>query len=176
MAYLQRNSKFSSIILVLLRGIRLERGIHQGYVAESAGKSPSAWSKVEAGSSQLEINSMFGAVRALNLNMSNFMAMVDKLGWLLSHYGGFYFQPIPSEEDDDLIPLSVAYFNSAGYVASGNGSLGHVGFGCLDNSFGFGSIMIPDFVRYCCEPEFKKWMDDGGQHALRPAFPSSSTL
>ena len=46
----------SSVILLILKELRLERNMHQAQVAEACDKTPSAWTKIELGKSPLSMD------------------------------------------------------------------------------------------------------------------------
>ncbi|WP_247963977.1 helix-turn-helix domain-containing protein, partial [Escherichia coli] len=74
-----KNSCFSTIHLMIIKELRLERGVHQGMLAQAAGKTPNAWTKIENGQSVLTVDALFGAFTALNITPVNFMSLAENL-------------------------------------------------------------------------------------------------
>ena len=54
MTSVQLNSNLSTLFLMTLKDIRLERGVHQGVISQQVGKTPSAWTKVETAKQGLQ--------------------------------------------------------------------------------------------------------------------------
>ena len=52
-------SSFSTIVLLLLKELRLERNIHQAHIADYCDKTPSAWNKIESGKNTLSMEIFF---------------------------------------------------------------------------------------------------------------------
>ncbi|HAS6997436.1 hypothetical protein BBM50_03665 [Vibrio parahaemolyticus] len=170
-----KNANFSTLSLIILKEIRLDRGIHQGVIADRIGKSPSAWTKIENGQSSLTFDVLIGACSALQIHPSHVTALIDKLIPLFAPYK-FYFQVgTLSYEEDDLLRLASEYFNSKGYDELRTRPYERSSIENLGSPFGFTST--PTIVRYCCEPEFKEWIDNGAEGAA-PSSPifSSPTL
>ncbi|EMN7148733.1 helix-turn-helix transcriptional regulator [Vibrio vulnificus] len=155
-------SNYSAIVLMVLKEIRLERNIHQGVVADRIGKTPSAWAKIENGHSALTFDVMVGACNALKLNPITLMTLVDKLLAVLTPKR-FHFQAGTLENnEDDLLSLVQSYFNSKGYEAL----KARWEIVSLDPSNRpFGETSTPTIVRYCIEPQFKDWIDNGAEGA-----------
>ncbi|EMN7408035.1 helix-turn-helix domain-containing protein [Vibrio parahaemolyticus] len=167
-----KNANFSTLSLMILKEIRLDRGIHQGVIADRIGKTPSAWTKIENGQSSLTFDVLIGACSALQVHPSHVTALMDKLIPLFAPYK-FYFQVgTLSYEEDDLLRLTSEYFNSKGYDALKTRFFERYSIESLGSPFGFTST--PTIVRYCCEPEFKEWIDQGAVGAA-PSIPVPNT-
>lgn len=52
-------TSFSSMTLLLLKELRLERNLHQAQLAEICDKTPSSWTKIETGKSPLSMEIFF---------------------------------------------------------------------------------------------------------------------
>ena len=97
--------------------IRLEKGVHQGVIADRIGKSPSAWTKIENGQSSLTFDVFIAACTALQVHPSHVLSLMDKLLPLFST-SNFYFQSgTLDDKEDDLLPLVSSYFSSKEYEA-----------------------------------------------------------
>ncbi|MNJ47319.1 hypothetical protein D3C77_424760 [compost metagenome] len=76
----------------------------------------------------------------------------------ISH--GWYFQPGPLGNEDDLLPLIGKYFTSAGYEALIRRPNDRMSVTALTQG---NSWAEPTIVRYCCVPGFRDWVDAGAQ-------------
>lgn len=152
------NSSFSSLMLLILKDVRFERNIHQGVIAQHCGKTPSAWNKIESGQSPLTVDALFGACSALGMAPSYFMNVLERLVPMFN-LCGYYFHSISiTTEEDDLLPLITSYFNSSGYDALKGRFNTRVGVMAVT---GFLPTPTPTIVQYCCDPAFRKWIDEG---------------
>lgn len=159
--YMESNANFSTLALMILKEIRMDRNVHQGVIADRIGKTPSAWTKIENGQSSLTLDVMIGACSALQIHPSAVLSMIDKL---IPMFGPnrFYFQVgMLNHEEDDLLRLTQSYFNSKGYDELKRRFSDRVSIESLSVNNPFGFTATPTIVRYCCEPAFKEWVDDG---------------
>ncbi|TCT45183.1 helix-turn-helix domain-containing protein [Vibrio crassostreae] len=158
---MDKNANFSTLCLMILKEVRLERGVHQGNIAAVIGKTPSAWTKIENGQSSLTFDVFFGACSVLGYYPGQVTALMDQL---IPMFGAnhFYFQTgTLNEKEDDLLNLVIQYFNSKGYESLKSRPFERVSILNLGSPFVFSGT--PTIVRYCCEPEFKKWIDEGAE-------------
>ncbi len=155
----QLNSNYSTLALLVLKDLRLERNIHQGLLAQAVGKTPSAWTKIENGQSPLTIDSLIGACSALQLWPSYIVTIMERLTQIFNTQGYLFHAVTLSDGEDDLLPAVLAYFNSSGYEALKSRPYDRVGISVVGSPFNQNAI--PTVVRYCCEPEFRKWIDKG---------------
>lgn len=157
------NANCSTLALIILKEIRLDRNIHQGIIADRIGKTPSAWAKIENGQSSLSFDVMVGACSALQIHPSFVLSLIDKLVPMFGP-NRFYFQVgILNHEEDDLLRLTQAYFNSKGYEALKGRMFDRVSIESLSMHNPFSFTSTPTIVRYCCEPKFKEWVDNGAE-------------
>ena len=77
---------YTSICVILLRELRIERGIHQAQVADWIGKSPSAWTKVEAGKSPLQFETFARVCLSFQVQPSTVMAAAVRYSQLLRQH------------------------------------------------------------------------------------------
>lgn len=159
----QLSSNFSTLALIILKENRIEKGIHQGYIAQQLGKSPSAWTKIENGQSQLSLDILMGACQALQILPSHVLDLVQRLSYSFNQRGYFFQYGIDSKEDD-LLPKVIEYFNSDGYSkitrSTPSGETPQwVSVLSLVNAYFF--YNIPSIVRYCTECNYKQWFDNG---------------
>ncbi|EOB3574481.1 helix-turn-helix domain-containing protein [Vibrio vulnificus] len=155
------NANFSTLAIMILKEIRMDRHIHQGVIADRIGKTPSAWAKIENGQSSLTFDVMVGACSALQVHPSVVLSLIDKLVPMFGP-NRFYFQVgMLNHEEDDLLRLTQSYFNSKGYEVLRTRVFDRVSIESLSTNNPFGFTSTPTIVRYCCEQEFKNWVDEG---------------
>lgn len=157
---MERNSNFSTLALLIIKDLRLNKKIHQGWIAQSIGKSPSSWAKLENGQTQLTFDMLYGACFALQVRPTDIIYLVEKLTYFFNTKN-FFFQ-YGSCETDDLLPLILEYYN-LGYTNLINNQLtsGYSDISILLQPFP--SYTTPSVIRYCTESEYKIWADNGAQ-------------
>ena len=145
----------TSICMILLRETRTERGIHQAQVADWIGKTPSAWTKVEAGKSPLQFETFIRVCNSMHVMPSAVMATAERYAALLSQNG---WAVIASELDfdkDGLLLEAQEYWASPGCrsVASNRWSFTSVLNGPihLDQS-----IILAAVFQFALDPAFRK--------------------
>ena len=158
---MDKNANFSTLCLMILKEIKFDRGVHQGCIAAAIGKSPSAWTKIENGQSSLSFDVFYGACSVLGYSPAQITAL---MGQLIPMFGAnrFHFQTGNiSESEDDLLSLVIQYFNSKGYESLKSRPFERVSILNLEGPFS--AFAVPTIVRYCCEPGFKQWVDQGAE-------------
>lgn len=156
---------------MVMKELRLERGIHQGTVAAHVGKSPNAWTKIENGQTGLTFDVMIGACAALQIHPSYLIELTEKLVPLLGSAGFFFHNGSAGNDENDLLPLMLEYFDSSGYESLKSRLFDRVSIHQLSGPFG--STAVPTIVRYCSDPNFKEWVDNGAQGNV-PSIPVQS--
>ncbi len=159
----QRTSCFSTLLVLILKDIRLDRNIHQAHIAQTIGKTPSAWAKIESGQSPLSMDNFFGACIALAIHPSQVMQMAERLIPIFNRYQ-WYFQSTSPGEEDDLLPLIQEYYASSGYESLKNRPLERTNMLAFSSYF---SSAEPTVVHYCCIEQAKEWIDSGAPSANR---------
>ena len=109
-----KTTSFQSICTVILRELRVERGIRQAILADQCGKTPSVWEKLEAGKGKLDFETLLRACRALNVLPSELMNCAERYRWALDQRG---WSVVLTEigGDDTLLELAPKYWTSPGY-------------------------------------------------------------
>lgn len=108
-------TSISSICVVLLREVRAERGIHQAQVADWIGKTPSAWTKVEAGKSPLPLETFVRVCNSMQVMPSAVMATAERYAALLSQKAGWAVLTSELDFDQDgLLCQAQEYWSSPG--------------------------------------------------------------
>jgi len=154
------NSNFSTLHLLVLKELRFDRNIHQGVIAQAAGKSPSAWNKIENGQSALTTDAFFGACSALQMNPSLVIGIVERLVQIFNAYKVFFHPATLEASEDELLPLVLAYFNSKGFESlRSNPFSGRISVSTITSLYS--SQFTPTVVAYCTDEKYRKWIDEG---------------
>lgn len=106
---------YTSICVILLRELRIERGIHQAQVADWIGKSPSAWTKVEAGKSPLQFETFARVCLSFQVQPSTVMAAAERYSQLLRQHQWAVLATELSLDEDGLLRAAQDYWASPGY-------------------------------------------------------------
>lgn len=146
------HSNFSTLFLAIFKEARSNLNLNQGFIASSLGKTPSAWTKIENGQSQISFDIFLGVCQAIRFQPAYVIAMVEKLVFFFNQRGYFFFYG--NDDDDLLLPRVLEFYNSKGFRNRYN----------FVSIFAFNDTNIfPSVVRYCTESEFKKWFDAGAE-------------
>ncbi|WP_226637367.1 helix-turn-helix domain-containing protein [Novosphingobium profundi] len=162
-------SSYSTLALLVFREARLERGVQQGRFAQAFGVTPSAWSKIENGDSNLTFDAALSACGALGMEPFHLMNIVVDLSKQMYLYG-WYFQTITlGAKEDKLLGLISRYFSSQGYQNL-RSSFNSVRVSVIPSPFQPGQT--PTVVRYCGDMTFRNWIDEGanGEPPSPPGF------
>jgi transcriptional regulator with XRE-family HTH domain len=103
----------TSICVILLREVRVERAIHQAQVADWLGKTPSAWTKVEAGKSPLQFETFVRVCNGMQVTPSAVMATAERYATLFSQNGWAVITELDFSEDG-LLRQAQEYWASPG--------------------------------------------------------------
>ena len=106
---------FSSISLLILKELRLERNIHQAQVADMCDKTPSAWTKIETGRSPLSLEIFFRVCNGLGVPFSAVMATMERYATLLSQNGWAVISKQLDFNEDSLLSEAQEYYSCAGF-------------------------------------------------------------
>lgn len=158
---------FTSICLILLRETRLERNIHQAYIAEQLGKSPSAWTKIETGRSPLTFEVLFRTCQSMNLWPSAVLGATERYGQLFANNGVAVVSTELGFNEDTLLSEAQEYYGSPGFRARTR----IWGFEALNGPHWGqnGTVTMPDVFRFVLDPQFK-------EEQLAPQQPLPSAL
>ncbi|MGY0794285.1 helix-turn-helix domain-containing protein [Azospirillum argentinense] len=152
----------SGLTLLVIKEVRLERGIQSAYLAEQVHKSPSAWAKIENGKSTFSMDSLFLAARALWIQPSMIISAVERYATFLGQNGWAVVHNSLSSEDDNLLIEAQRYYESPGFKRRIQPTFGqpvYNGFGVsVLNSpvfFHDGSIRFVDVFRFIVDERFR---------------------
>lgn len=125
----EKITTLTSICVILLRELRVERGFHQAQVADWMGKTPSAWTKIEAGKSPLQFEIFIRVCNGMQVMASAVMATAERYAGLLSQNGWAIVSTELDNVDDRLLGQAQEYWASPGARS------------VIPNRWGFNSIL-----------------------------------
>lgn len=114
----QNITTYVSICMILLRELRIERGVHQAQVADWIGKTPSAWTKVEAGKSPLQFETFTRVCFSFQVQPSTVMATAERYAALLREHKWAVLSTDLELSEDVLLSRAQEYWASPGFRAS----------------------------------------------------------
>lgn len=107
----------STITLLLLKELRLERNIHQAHLADVCDKTPSAWNKIESGKSPLSMEIFFKICNAFPVSPSYVLSTAERYASLFSQEGWAIISKQLDFSDDLLLSEAQEYYTTSGYRA-----------------------------------------------------------
>lgn len=148
----------SSITLLILKELRLERNIHQAHIADICDKTPSAWNKIEAGKSPLTMEIFFKICNALPVSASSILATTERYASLLGQNGWAVISKQLDFDDDDLLKEAQSYYSTPGYRAKiprilWNGYISVLNGPWYNQN---GSIDLNEVFRFALDSDFKE--------------------
>lgn len=108
-------TSLSSITLLILKELRLERNIHQAQLADNCDKTPSAWTKIETGKTPLTIEVFFRVCNGLAVSPSTILATAEQYTALLSQNNWGVMSKQLDFSEDTLLKEAQEYYSSPGY-------------------------------------------------------------
>ncbi|MEB2307659.1 helix-turn-helix domain-containing protein [Citrobacter braakii] len=118
MSETQKITTYSTICMIILRELRIERGVHQAQVADWIGKTPSAWTKVEAGKSPLQFETFVRVCFSFQVQPSTVMATAERYAALLRQYQWAVLATDLNLGEDLLLSRAQEYWGSPGFRVS----------------------------------------------------------
>lgn len=104
----------STVMLILLKEIRLSKGMPQAYIADRLSKTASYWNKIENGQNSLSLNDFINACFALQVHPNAVLQALHNYSIFLNDHN-WYVSPNDSLEDDYLLKMSQAYYESRAF-------------------------------------------------------------
>lgn len=147
---------FSTISLVLLKELRLERGIHQAQIADACDKTPSAWTKIETGKSPLSMEIFFRVCNWLPVAPSAVLAATERYAALLSQNNWSVISKQLDFAEDLLLKEAQDYYSSSGFRSR---TIHSLGFNSVLNGPIYnlnGTVTISSVFWFALDPAFKK--------------------
>lgn len=157
MVEMNKTSRFSTLAVMAIKDLRLERNIPLGAWAEILGKTPSAVSKIENFQSTISLESIYAAGQAINISPSKIMSITESMIKIFNS-SGFYFSYVLSQEEDELCPLVMRYFSSPGYENYKKTPWLLTSLLNIVDTFPK-SNDCPTIIQYCCDASFREWFD-----------------
>lgn len=143
----KKYSCYSTLFIIALKDIRLERGINQAAISSAIGKAPSAWTKIEAGNAKLELNAMFAASHALSVWPSTLMIIIERLNIELGRAGWHFSTADLNAADDPLLQLAIEFYNSDAYKEIRQNPTQRISM--LSLAGPYNPYYLPEVIRYC---------------------------
>lgn len=154
---------FNSVILTIVKEIRLERNMHQAVLAEICGKTISAWNKIEGGKSPLSMELFCRICNALVIPPSIVLRTAEQYANLLYnyHYVVLYGE-LENSTEDSLLEEVRRYYISPGfkrrqnYTPVYNWNISIINTPYYDNN---GYLQMHDVFKYVTDHNFKEEQD-----------------
>ena len=155
-------TRFSTILILILKDIRFERGVAQGHIAQHVGKSPNAWTKIENRGSPLSTDVFAGACWSLGISVSEASSLAEQIIRILSMNNFYTLTSDIDEVEDELLNLVSRYFESPGFNFLKTQIGGIISIRSL-NIFSPTNFVCapPTVVRYIYDESFRGWVDNG---------------
>ena len=147
-------TSFSTIVLLLLKELRLERNIHQAHIADACDKTPSAWNKIESGKNPLSMEVFFRVCQAFQISPSSILATAERYRTLFSQHGWEIMSKNLDFNEDLLLKEASEYYSSAGYRARISNTLLSVLNGPFYNQNG--TVTISEVFQFVLDENFKQ--------------------
>lgn len=148
-------TSLSSIMLLILKEVRLERNIHQAQLAETCDKTPSTWTKIETGKSPLTIEILFRVCNSMSVYPSAILATTERYAALLGQHGWGIMSKQIEYSEDVLLDEASNYYASPGFRSRQPGFI----FDSILNGPTYnydGSINLAPVFRFALDDDFKK--------------------
>lgn len=151
---------WTSFCAILLREARAERGLHQAQVADALGQTASAWTKVEAGKSPLQFETLFRVCSYLGTQPSTVMGVAERYGMIFQQNGwAVLFNQSNSLEQDHLFTLAQAYWASPGGKMSAPSVFNFTSILSGPTYNSNGTVNIAPVFQYALDRNFREWQD-----------------
>lgn len=152
----QKIASITSICVILLREIRTERNFHQAQVADWIGKTPSAWTKVEAGKSPLQFETFIRVCNSMQALPSAVLATAERYAALLSQKGWAILTSDAALDEDQLILDAQKYWASPGGRSQAASRLPFQSILIGPTYDNYGTVYLAPVFRFALDPEFRK--------------------
>lgn len=108
-------TKFTTILLLILKECRLERNVHQAVIADFMGKSANAITKIETASTSLQMDVFLSYCKALSISPAAVMATAERYMALFASLGWNVVGSSVSDDEDELLLHAQKYYLSSLY-------------------------------------------------------------
>ncbi len=153
-----RVTTFSSIALILLRELRLERSIHQAQIADMCGKTPSAWTKIETGKTPLPMEMFFRVCMGLQVAPSAVLSTMERYATLFTSNNWAVVSKQLDFNEDTLLKEAQEYYGSSGFRARVPVQVWNLNTSVLNGPIynPNGTVTPIDVFLFALNPEFKE--------------------
>lgn len=150
---IEKNTSFHTICRLLLKEIRIEKGITQAHISQLLGKaSTSSWSKVENGESPLTLEHLLTACSACQIwpsdlfhTVQDYAALLSQNNWYVAGHGS------PLNPEEDSLSIGANDYYSSGKLRGRSFS----NFPVLRTPWPYSGTYAPlDVFRFVLEPRF----------------------
>lgn len=101
---MEKSTSFHTICRLLLKELRQERNVYQAQISQRLNEAPSAWLKVEDGSTKLKLEHILAACTVFDILPSEFFHTAEKYFDLLEDYDWFVAKfGLEMPKSDDLL-------------------------------------------------------------------------
>ncbi|MGD0137323.1 MAG: helix-turn-helix transcriptional regulator [Tepidisphaeraceae bacterium] len=104
----QQVTGYSAVVGAILAALRRDARFDQETMAKKAGLTQSAWSRIEAGATQITVSQLATAARALQMTPSGIMKRADALASQLSRGGVRVEDSVPRDPKSSHIVVGRA--------------------------------------------------------------------
>lgn len=148
----------TSISLLLLKELRLERNLHQAHLADICGKTPSAWNKIESGKTPLTMEMFFKICNAFLVSSSYVLATAERYSGLLTQNGWAVISNQLHFDEDLLLKNAHEYYSTPGFRARVPKIAWNMNVSILNGPFYRydGTIEIGEVFRFTLDNQYKQ--------------------
>lgn len=150
-----RTTCLQTIVGIVLKELRLERGVHQAQIADFINKTPSSVAKMEMGQMTLSIESLYSIAYAHGVSASQVLFAAEHYARLLT-YGQRWYISRNTPEQDDLAIAASNYYSRAEFrnrQYRGN-FFGEVSILAVQQSWMSEESPIPEVFRFALEATY----------------------
>ncbi|MWV63008.1 XRE family transcriptional regulator [Helicobacter saguini] len=149
------NVNFNTILVIVLKELRLERNIHQATLADICNKQASAWNKIENGKSPLVLETLYRVCNyAFHVQPSIILATAERFANIFAqhNYAILYNE---SESEDIVLKYANQYYkmkSQQNFMQSYAPFVSILNMPCYEQN---GRMVIGDVFQYCLNEIYK---------------------
>lgn len=158
-----KTTSFPCIITVILRELRVGRGIHQAVLSDHCNKPSSFWQSVEEGKTKLDLDNLLRVCRMLDALPSEIITTAERYRWALEAQGWCVLLSDIGTADA-LMKLAHRYWDSPGCrfwdtsAWVGRNILNTPWF--VDNGYAKGWVGLTGVFQYAVDETFRAQQDN----------------
>lgn len=153
-----KTTSIQMVVAIVLKELRLERGIHQAQVADALSKTPSAVAKMEMGQMTISMEVFYSMCSYHMVGGAQVLFAVERYAQLLGSNPNNWFVGRNQAELDALAASAAEYYSSPGFKRRQQQPM-HTGWQSVLNgpTYWGGTVSyIPDVFRYAIDDDFRK--------------------